>query len=57
MKINLNGPVAKKIISYGSVVITGVVAVIGALADKKHAQEFEDMKKVVSELQNQIKGS
>ena len=57
MKINLKNPALKKGLGIASIVFSGLVAVVGAIADQKQAQEFEDMKKVVSELQNQIKGS
>lgn len=49
MKINLD---AKKILGIASAVVMGTVTVINALSDQKKAQEFEDMKKTLSELQN-----
>lgn len=51
-KINLNGPVAKKVLGIAGAVVMGLVTVSNALAEQKKAQEFEDMKKTLSELQN-----
>lgn len=52
MKINLNNPTVKKVCGIVSAVVVGAIATVNALADQKKAQEFEDMKKVLSELQN-----
>lgn len=51
-KININKDSVKAVMGVLSVIGTGVFAVIGAIADRKQAQEFEDMKKAISELQN-----
>ena len=50
MKPLFTKPVVKAIAKYGMVAVSGVVAVVQALADQKRAQEFEALKKTVSEL-------
>lgn len=51
-KLNIDKDSVKNVMGVLSVVATGVIAVINALSDRKHAQEFEDMKKAISDLQN-----
>lgn len=43
---------AKKILGIASAAVMGIVTVVNALSDQKKAQEFEDMKKTLSELQD-----
>ena len=50
MKINVD--VAKKALGVAAALVMGCVTVVSTLADQKKAAEFEDMKKVLSELQN-----
>lgn len=57
MKINLDNPMLKKALSIASVALAGIVAVANALSDQQKEREFEDMKKAISELQNQMKES
>lgn len=57
MKINLDNPMLKKGLSIASVALAGIVAVANALSDQQKEREFEDMKKAISELQNQMKES
>lgn len=56
MKINFDNPAFKKGLGIATVLIAGVSAINNALADQKKEQDFEEMKKTVSELQNQMKG-
>ena len=49
MKLKFDG---KKILGIGSAVVMGIVTIVNALSDQKKAQEFEDMKKTLSDLQN-----
>jgi hypothetical protein len=51
-KFNIDNDGVKKVLGIVMAVGTGVLAVINTLADQKKAQEFEDMKKTLSELQN-----
>lgn len=46
----------KDIVGLVMAIGAGVVAFSGSLADRKHAQEFEQMKKDIVELQKQLKG-
>lgn len=49
--LNLFGnPVVKKVAGITMAVVSGVFTVVGALADQKREQEFEAMKKTLSEL-------
>lgn len=54
MKIKdiINSPGLKKGVGIASVIFAGVAAISNALTDQKKEQEFEDLKKAVSELQN-----
>lgn len=55
MKINLEvlkDPKVKKAVSIATAVLAGVAAVTSSFADQRKEQEFEDMKKAISELQN-----
>lgn len=52
MKFDLNNPGLKKGLGIASVVFAGLMAVANALSDQKREQEFEEMKKTLSELQN-----
>lgn len=53
MKLDIfKSPVLKRGLGVASVIFTGIVAVTGAVSDRKKEQEFEDMKKAISELQN-----
>lgn len=56
MKNILESEGLKKSLGIASALVMGVVTVANALSDQKKAQEFEDMKKAISELQNQIGG-
>lgn len=56
MKNILENENLKKGLGIASALVMGVVAVANALSDQKKAQEFEDMKKAISELQNQMGG-
>ena len=47
----IGNPIFKKGLGVASIVVSGVTAVIGALADQRKAREFEEIKRVVSELQ------
>lgn len=47
----INSPILKTVGKYAGVVVTGVLAITGALADQKKEKEFEELKKTVSELQ------
>lgn len=51
-KLNIDNDGVKKVLGIVMAVGTGVLAVINTLSDQKKAQEFEDMKKAISELQN-----
>ena len=42
----------KKVAGIASAVMMGIVTISNALADQKREQEFEDMKKTLSDLQN-----
>jgi hypothetical protein len=42
----------KDVMGIGMAIVAGVVAVSNSISDQKKAQEFEDMKKALSELQN-----
>lgn len=53
MKIKFDGPVVKKVVGIVSAVAVGAVAVVNALSEQKKAQEFEEMKKTLSELTKQ----
>lgn len=53
MKIKIEKSSVKKVVGIASAVAMGVVAVLNSLSDQKKAQEFEEMKKTLSELQNQ----
>ena len=53
----INNPATKKVFGIASAVLTGVVTVVGALADQKKEAEFAALKQAVAELQNQAKGS
>ena len=57
MKFDLNNPTLKKGLSIASVAFAGIVAVANALSDQQKEREFENLKKAVSELQNQMKES
>lgn len=46
----------KDIVGLVMAIGAGVVAFSGSLADRKHNQEFEQMKKDIAALQNQLKG-
>lgn len=53
MKLDfIKKPAIKKGLGIASVLFTGLVAVSGAISDRKKEQEFEDLKKAVSDLQN-----
>ena len=52
MKLQLGNPVVKKVLGISMAVFSGIVTVAGALADQKREQEFEALKKTVSELAN-----
>lgn len=53
MKLDfIKKPAIKKSLGIASVLFTGLVAVSGAISDRKKEQEFEDLKKAVSDLQN-----
>ena len=54
MKIKdiINSPGLKKGVGIASVIFAGVAAISNALNNQKKEQEFEDLKKAVSELQN-----
>ena len=54
MKIKdfINSPGLKKGVGIASVIFAGVAAISNALTDQNKEQEFEDLKKAVSELQN-----
>ena len=54
MKNLMVSPVAKKVLGYASIVVTGVFAAVNTLTEQKKAQEFEDLKNVVSELQKKM---
>lgn len=47
----INSPILKTVGKYAGVVVTGVLAIAGALSDQKKEKEFEELKKAVSELQ------
>ena len=47
----MNSPGLKKGLGIATVVFAGISAVASAITDQKKEQEFEDLKKVVSELQ------
>ena len=53
MKFNdiINNPGLKKGLGIASVIFAGVAAISNAVADQKKEQEFEDLKKAVSDLQ------
>lgn len=46
----IKNPVVKKSFGVVSAVVSGVLTISSALTEQKKAQEFEDMKKTVSEL-------
>ena len=48
----MNNSTLKKGLGIVSAVIMGIITVSNALSDQKKEQEFEDMKKALSELQN-----
>ena len=48
----INNPGLKKGHGIASVIFAGVAAISNALTDQKKEQEFEDLKKAVSDLQN-----
>ena len=52
MKIDFNNPGLKKGLGIAAVVFAGLMAVANALSDQKREQEFEEMKKALSDLQN-----
>lgn len=52
MKFDINGPVAKKVLGIGTAIVMGAITVVSTLADQKQAAEFENLKKIVDELQN-----
>lgn len=54
MKIleNIKNVKPKDLMGIGMAIVAGVVAVSNSISDQKKAQEFEDMKKALSELQN-----
>jgi hypothetical protein len=51
-KFKIDNEGVQKVLGVVIAVGTGVLAVINALGDQKKAREFEDMKKAISELQN-----
>lgn len=51
MKFKLENETVKKVLGFVPVAVAGVVAVFNALSEQKQAQEFEALKKAVSELQ------
>ena len=51
VKFDINSPVAKKVLGIASAVVMGIVTVTNALSEQKKNQEFEEMKKTLSELQ------
>lgn len=55
MKLDVNNPMLKKGLGVASVVFAAIVAASNAMSDQKKDQEFEEMKKALSELQNQNK--
>ena len=55
MKLDVNNPILKKGLGVASVVFAAIVAASNAMSDQKKDQEFEEMKKALSELQNQNK--
>ena len=57
MKFDINSPVVKKVLGIASAVVMGVVTVTNALSEQKKNQEFEEMKKTLSELQENKEGS
>ena len=48
----IDGKTVKKAFGVASVLLAGVSAIAEAVSERKKAQEFEDMKKALSELQN-----
>ena len=54
MKIKdiINNPGFKKGVGVASVLFAGITAISSAISDQKKEQEFEDLKKAVSDLQN-----
>ena len=51
VKFDINSPVVKKVLGVASAVVMGIVTVTNALSEQKKDQEFEEMKKTLSELQ------
>lgn len=49
-KLDFDNPGFKKALGIGSAIVMGIVAVANTLSDQKKEQEFEEMKKVLSEL-------
>ena len=47
----MNSPGLKKGLGIATVIFAGISAVASAITDQKKEHEFEDLKKVVSELQ------
>lgn len=50
----IKSPVVKKSLGIASAVVSGVITVSSALSEQKKAQEFEEMKKTVSELKKAL---
>lgn len=47
----INNPGLKKGLGIASIIFAGVAAISNAISDQKKEQEFEDLKKAVSDLQ------
>lgn len=53
MKLNIvKNPALKKGLGVASAVVMGIVTISQALADRQREEEFEDLKKTVSELKS-----
>lgn len=50
----IKSPVVKKSLGIASAVVSGVITISSALSEQKKAQEFEEMKKTVSELKKAL---
>lgn len=51
VKFNINSPDMKKALGFVSAVVMGIAAVANALTEQAKDREFEEMKKTLSELQ------
>lgn len=52
MKFDIKNINPKKVLKIGVAVVAGVAAVVGSIKDQNKEEEFEAMKKALSELQN-----